>query len=343
MIINDLLKFTFKHYPLNHSLNKKQIKKFIEASDPEVRTICKKIFDNTQHISFEFFLTRLNICINELLKIINLNRPIFVFIDSDTYAKGFKYKSNFWLFTYLKQYIKSKLNKTKEFIIINNLENYFLTNNDTVILIDDCMYSGLQMSNSIRHLINKKKLKLSLYLLVPFISDKSIQKVNDAFNKKHNLYTLCKIIYPINYIKPRSIDNVLNKDELKFLNNYYKRIDEIYDSYLIYFDHKLADTISTITPFYLGIVPNQKNLIVLKTMNQKHNYSYLLQIIPVINKCNKYVNHIDIYSPKCPYPPYKKGFMDFINKHKKDVIKYKSLSFPSNSNSISNNIKNKSY
>jgi hypothetical protein len=41
--------------PLDHSLNEKQVQKYIDACDLETRPILRKIFDNTLHISFEVF------------------------------------------------------------------------------------------------------------------------------------------------------------------------------------------------------------------------------------------------------------------------------------------------
>jgi len=125
------------------------------------------------------------------------------------------------------------------------------------------------------------------------------------------------------------------------------------NNYLIYFDHKLADPVSTITIFYLGIVPNQKNLFNFKRLNNifKNKMSFLItsyidhfinsnnfDIIPFIKNCNNFYNNISLWSPKCPFPPYKKDFFNnikninknnyslpFININKNNLKKIKSL------------------
>jgi len=53
-----------------------------------------------------------------------------------------------------------------------------------------------------------------------------------------------------------------------------------------------------------------------------------MEIIPIIKNCKKYNKDLDVMSPKCPAPPYKQGFKEFIKKLKKDLNKnkYKSLS-----------------
>ena len=91
----------FNNYQLDHSLDKKAIKKFIKLADPEVKEICKKIFDNTDYISFELFFKKFNKCIKELLNFINNKNTIYIFIDIEKQIN----KSNYWLYNYLKNYI----------------------------------------------------------------------------------------------------------------------------------------------------------------------------------------------------------------------------------------------
>ena len=40
---------------MDHSLNKKQVDKYIQMCDLNTQPILRKIFDNTLHISFEVF------------------------------------------------------------------------------------------------------------------------------------------------------------------------------------------------------------------------------------------------------------------------------------------------
>ena len=49
-------------------LRENKVKLFINNADPEIRDICKKIINNTEHISFEKFIKTLNINIKEFIK-----------------------------------------------------------------------------------------------------------------------------------------------------------------------------------------------------------------------------------------------------------------------------------
>jgi len=162
------------------------------------------------------------------------------------------------------------------------------------------------------------------------------------------------------------IYDILTEEEVEIIYNYY---DDFYnelnfkDVHLIYFDHKLADQISTLTDFYLGLVPCSKNMEISKKFNDKllklyyhkiknydkfrlkHNYLYYdlnikeaniydskyneyyndMVIIPVIKKCRNII--IVPMKPLCPIPPYKPYFKNLIKflKNNKN-IKTKSLS-----------------
>ncbi len=315
-----LLKNTFKNYPLDHSFDMNQVELFISKADPNVQDICRKIINNTQHISFEKFIMNFNKIINELLLFINKDRPIFILIDNDM-GEDHTFKSNYWLYNYVSSYIQFKTNNNCEIKLIFNTENKLLQNEDTIIFIDDCIYSGSQMSDTISRMENNNKLKLTYYILVPYISNKGFDLIVKEFNELENRNKYCELKIPTNYNNLILINNILNKDELLILEQYYFKKTSINNSYLIYFDHKLADTYSTITHFYLGIVPNKYN-------NSITNIKEAI-IIPIIKNCKSYINNIDVMSPKCPAPPYKKGFKNFIIKLKNEleIKKYKSLSY----------------
>jgi hypothetical protein len=343
MSLSSLLKDTFNKYPLDHSLDKEQIKKFINACDPKVKNICKKIIKNTIHISFEVFLTFLNINIGDLLTFINPKRPVYILIDD--LKDEYKFKSNYWLYIYVQNYIKSKTSINYKIILINDLEFKELKNGDLVVLIDDCVYSGLQMSETIRNLKNTNLIKLNIYLLIPFISNEGFSRIHKVIVNSPNIHKYCNVYLNKQYNEIIPIKNILTNDETKLMDIFYGNLQNFNYSYLIYFDHKLADTASTLTLFYLGIVPNKKNQLILEKLYEIVDYhirnniifnyfkkyndfinSHELDIIPIIKNCDKYTKNLDIWSSKCPYPPYKKGFFNFIKEIKK-TKKIKSLSF----------------
>jgi len=121
--------------------------------------------------------------------------------------------------------------------------------------------------------------------------------------------------------------SILTPNECKLFDAYYNgdnsKEDKFFsiNSYMIYFDHKLADPVSIPTLFYLGIVPNKRNKKILSRTTNVLTVSDKLQIVPIINNCESYTTIIDPYSPKCPYPPYKEGYKYWLE----DMKDYKLL------------------
>jgi len=304
----------FNNYPLNHSLNKTAIKKFINLANPDVKNICKKIFDNTIHISFEKFLIMFNYSIKKFLNFYNSKRPIFILIDTVNY-NNYKYKSNFWLYNYFSNFVNHKI------IIIHNLNNKELKNDDTIIILDDCCYTGGQIIDTIEILNNKYNLNLTFYILVPYISFFAYFNMNLRFEQLNYNF-----IINDNLIDIPTCEDFLTTDEINLISKYYSNFVLFYGTYLIYFDHKLADDISTITLFYLGVIPNDNNKKILDKIKQSDTIINTngLDIIPIINNCENIDDYINLKLPNCPYPPYKKDFFDFIKKIKKNK-KIKSL------------------
>lgn len=115
--------------------------------------------------------------------------------------------------------------------------------------------------------------------------------------------------------------NIITINEFIILSSYYnnsklKSKNIRYDTYLIYFDHKLADTISVPTIFYLGIVPNEHNKQIINSDDFKAfaNENHSLTVIPFISKCSYYTQNLNLGSPDCPKPPYKQDFEETVRK-----------------------------
>jgi len=351
-----LMKTTFKLFPFDHSIDKEQVNKFIQACDPEYKEICKKIIDNTEHISFEKFLARMNSCIYNLMTYVNFKRPIFIYLGKEQDFNDLKTKSNYWLYLYVKEFIRYITNEIKDVILITDIKKSNLMANDIIVLIDDCIYSGQQMGETVRSISTNSFFSYNFYLLVPYISSKGLTKIKSAFNKNKDLQN-STLIPTAHLQKLKSTNHILSSKEIEIMNNYYYKYWwlNFNNKYLIYFDHKLADKVSTITHFYLGIVPSNANTINIanyyyykkelfnKGMFYKSNnldlYNFLI-IIPLFKNCKHYTKNLNIMSPKCPAPPYKDTFKDFINLIKNDY-KPKSLSF--NKKKMVINDKPKSY
>lgn len=287
----------------DYKLNKKNIKEFINNSDIETKKIVKKIIRNTKYVSNKEFFHLLKKNIKYLLKKTKYHKVVYVYVDE----KNTK-TSNYWLYSYLKKILKSKVVPIKDFS--DNVKT--LKKDDYVVFIDDCVYTGHQLGATIANFIfNIKeniKHKLNIFALVPYISIDGKKYIKMLF-KNNNEEKKYRLFFSKYAYKLKSTTKVLTKEEIELMNNYYPRIKLMEndstrryfeDKQLVYFQHKLADGTSTIPLFYKGLVPNKHNLEVLS--NYTEDDFDKLMIYPLITNCT-YSKHFDSH---CPFPPYKK-------------------------------------
>ena len=338
--------------PLNHKLNKEACDKFIENADISVRNICKIIIDNTMYVSYENFIRRIKIIIDEYIQLTehihfyNSYRPIFIYnsINKDNIDEYdiLKFKSNYWIYKYvyklleniIKEYNTSSTSFKTKLIAINNLSNTpELQQNDFILFVDDCIFSGGQFNQTFLRFLNTIQRDTNpdiynYYMLIPYGSDNAINFIKRRYYnnptlsqvvKKRRIEHLNKPIFPNQMEKITSIRSVLNINQCELLESFYNTQLFSIDTYLIYFDHKLADKESVPTIFYLGVVPNNYNKDLIKDLNSSKlkEVSKDLQLIPIINNCENYLQDLDIMEPKCPFTPYKKDFYYNIRQLKK--------------------------
>jgi len=301
------------------------VDKFINSSDKSIQSIVKKIIDNTLHISFEYFLLGLYNIFKKFLKNIKENklyikdkkgkcRPIFIFIDNK--STNYKEKSNYWLFTLFKTYFKDL-----KIVTINSFTDSKLLSNDIIVFIDDCVYTGTQLSNTISFntmIFTSNELKFNIFILIPFITREGKYTINNTI--KYNT-VLSKCNLHILYFKQFDINtsNILSSTEISKIQYFYGTHEDFENKYLIYFDHKLADTSSTIPLFYSGLVPCLSNKTILDNDFITSSNESKLLFIPFINHCQN-IRNLNTIIPECPYPIYKeeafKRFILNINKSK---------------------------
>lgn len=332
--------------PYSFPLNKANCEKFIKNADISVQQICRKIINNTMYVSHFDFIRKINEIVNDFLDtyIYSLNKKIINIYDFSS-DETYKYKSNLWLFNYIIKYIKTRC-KIK---FITNIES--LNQNDMIIFIDDCIYSGQQMTKSISDFNRDKDKKIKYFILVPYCSLNAQFYIEDELNntfsggmdtqksdsdederKRGRSLSLDEdlIIFPEKVQEITPINAILSEDESAKLESFYNsNLINTRSTYLIYFDHKLADKISVPTIFYLGVVPNKKNHVILKDLiySEIPSNSHKLQIIPIIENCSYYTLNINLLKPACPKPPYNEDYNKTITFMKNlNIIKHTSLS-----------------
>lgn len=156
------------------------------------------------------------------------------------------------------------------------------------LFFDDMSYSGSQMYSS----IPKKRVDVDIYISAPYMSKTAInllKQKNDSLNYWHNI----QIIPSIRESFLDGIDNTLIEyyDRLFVImcmqkaTKFYKSF-QCYESIIpIYFDHKIADGVSTFQKLiYFGIYPIEQ------TNPECHP---ICKRTPLIKKCLKHNNEID--------------------------------------------------
>lgn len=373
-------------YPMSYPLNRANVKKFIAASAPDARDVVRKFIKATTHISFETFISYINKNLAEVVKLVSDGRPIFVYIDPR--HPNNIYKSNYWIYLYIKELAKTKYNINIVFVC--DLDNTSLCNYDVIMLVDDCIYSGNQMANTVERLTNYSYKAFNIILFVSFISEEGLNLILEYKNNNDNLITSALILPKNKYIiKPLS--SFMTLDEMMKLEKYYitpypadEATIRIFSKialkkYPIYFDHKLADHISTFPHIYVGVVPKDdhySNTLSLKLQiidkaaklqimekygeinTEKYRKQFeehmklqgkyeeefnKIMFVPLIINC-EFDKRMAIDGSLCPPPPYKQKYDEFISiikKVKQDRNLRSTRSLPSmrNIRSTSSNIK----
>jgi hypothetical protein len=230
--------------------------RFLGACDYHTRHLAKKLIDGTRYVSKDDMINYFNMNIKNLNEVVDKERPIFVCIP---------YSANDWFYSHFKKVMRNDYPK-REIIIITSyiLNNKYLMDDDTIVFIDDCIYSGLKMSNMILNLDNQNKLKLNIFILAPFISKEGrmrlempLKNFKIIFNKE-----IQNIPMTNDYLKDKEIELLnsyytnLSEGRLKSINNKFETFN---NKYLIYFEDKIEDGEITIPLFYKGVVPNSYN------------------------------------------------------------------------------------
>ena len=271
---------------ISYPLNKTNIESYLASYNSEaIRHILRILFNNTIHISYNTFQTSLytqfesfiNYCKNKNITKISL------YLDNVD-ENAITQKSNFWVAQHFYQYLKTNNIKLKINIIYNKENIKFLNNKELILILDDCSYTGEQLSSILKDDFKSDYRVYNIYILIAYISNNAMTKI------KLNI--------------PQNI-NIVFSEYNKIIENFYSLLTpiqiklaeflQIKDKYLIYFDHKLADCVSIYTEIYSGKIIGTE------------------EVIPVINNCEEFntIDDIDILKPKCPITPYKIDSKDY--------------------------------
>tara|TARA_Y100000389_G_scaffold65563_1_gene61668 strand:- start:1272 stop:2249 length:978 start_codon:yes stop_codon:yes gene_type:complete len=320
--------------PNNHKIDKQKLKLWLDNSDSNIKTIATEFILKTTHISYNIFKKFLLKSFKEMLFKLK-TKTLQFFIISDNDEISYKFKSGYWIFNHLLNYINTKIYTIK---MINDIKDVDLS--IPVIIPDDASYSGSQISSFIENFENTT---CDIYILIPFISNTAIDVIKNAFNE-YNING--ELYFPDNKYIMKPIYNLMEEQKIEKLFSYYTMNGKNIREYPIYFDHKVADNYSSFPLIYTyGIIPNihNKNIIQMckKYKIPLKNHFDELEKNPILKNCSIDLKY-NIGTPPCPLQPYKKNFLEI--KSKSTYLKSnKSLSNKSLSISRNKTKKNKSF
>ena len=319
-------------------INENKLEKYIMSHKKENREIIRKMLEQVVSVSFKKFYGELQKQIdkfNNYIKKNSIKKYIFVLgVGNDAGASSMDFnlfKSNFWVLLLGWKYLK-----VKPYDILLNLNvaiRLYYEEVKDFLLMDDCSYSGDQMFNQVIKVAsteflfyNKKgyiikdeltktiyepvqEKLVNLHLIIPYIS-------NLAYNKIANidLITGFNIIRYNSYII-NSFKEVLTSDTLKKIsllyNQYYKWVD-FGNLIPIFFEHKIADMVSTIDLILIKgkiLDDPDKQMVFIDACeyNPKDSKKY------VLNPKNKNFYQNKLYCPNPPYLDFKKILLDKFN------------------------------
>lgn len=254
------------------------LKKYINLHKKENQNLVRTIIDNLQYITFKEFYQQLHaqiIRFNSYCKENLITKYVFVLgVGSNEGYSATNYdlfKSNLWVFL-----LAYKFLKVKPYDIVLNLNigirlhrPYLAKDRNSWIndflFVDDCSYSGAQLVYGVlksaapellyesddAFVINDKVMyepvldkKCNVHLLIPYVSSIALTKINDfEITSGFNI-----IMYVSKIVK--TYGKILDEPTLKKISELYKNIYFQFADFAnltpIYFQHKIADYVSTI-------------------------------------------------------------------------------------------------
>jgi hypothetical protein len=322
-----------KNYPLNY---KKGIHWSNLQCDEESKSFALSIIENTRYVSFYEF--------NEELKKISLSYLKNIKKDKDfVYILIIPYKikkSNTWVSLLVYKYLKPIINYIE--YDINDVYNRNIDSKDILykkkircILCDDCSYTGLQIMETLSF---NNKLNIKNDKKEPEETDKEWLQWNNNLKKKINNvisnidinYFSVDVIIPyissranklinkLQYVRIPSSRNIFDTFIEQININLYPQyiINEFYSTFMyhddisaIYFDHKIADAVSTFNKVYL-LAP------LFNCSNRQIKYNFIENCDLSYENIDNNVKFIDLEKEMevCPSTFYKKIKYTYKNK-----------------------------
>jgi hypothetical protein len=252
------------NYPLNRDKLDKWASYHDKCEDDDIRTFVKVIKDKTIGVSWIEFYTQFKLNIDELMPILNNDKLDWVISDA-----GDKRKSNYWLMLLMIDYLYGEYsiknpNFKKPYGMVFEIASLYGGYN--IIYLDDASYSGSQMSMNIgTSEINSNP----AYIVIPYMTDISKYRIkniaeggfiNGISYKRREYQILCnnRMRSVLGYMQDmlgmqlseERLDEINIKINEKFNIGIKDKSYGIENCVPIYFDHKIADYLSSFPTIY---------------------------------------------------------------------------------------------
>ena len=235
-----------KTYLLNENAFERKIQNIDSCkADDETKTKLKDIMnyirDNTIHIDFKTFMQNLYESVQKFEKAIG-EKQYILYIPHPDVTSPYNEKSNYWVSQIVYHMLKRKPSK-----IISILgKEYYNDNNYNILLCDDAIFSGTQMSDRIlvdikipgSYIKNNEiniddyKYNFNIFIIVPFITEIGKQKIVSLKTDETDEKMEINLFYNFEIKKP-SVPHIKNQR-----------------ASLFYFDHRIPDFMSTYSVLY---------------------------------------------------------------------------------------------
>ena len=354
MRIRKINKMLYMPKRINHTIDTDKINEWVSLQCNSDAQILAGLFrDHTKHISWETFYSGCIHVFEQLYDFIG-NRSYCFFTKNRTGSKEWVEKSNYWMIQLLLDYYinSGKTNLPKELLIwYENTSSTFQkkTDYDFYIILDDVSYSGGQTFNDqIRD--GKTDINIDqqkILIACPYVSECAynryyIGRQSNTYPKYNTLFksvimkywwrdikvTLDSRVYDLNNLEERQIiyekmgitlDIGINMSMITLKD---KNVLTGDSNSMYYFDHKIADMVSSFPYIYqLGVIKSDKTTQIKMSSNthdydrnKNRNVCQQQTYLPFLNNCatNDRIRGDDI-NKLCVEPWYKKIYDNIHN------------------------------
>lgn len=228
-----LLSEIFRKYNLQYQISGKyeldmdKLRQWTESqcSDKAI-DLATIITKHIRYVQFSEFYEKLIQCVKEFLRMYDKKKVGMIL----HFRKESWLKSNFWVSHLALEYIFENSDLNVILLTVDEVKDYPLL---PLLIIDDMIYSGMQMSENIRD-IRIQQNDSELYIITPFTTNRGIEVIK-GYGRENITHIWAEVV---NTLEELYSNSIMREEFIKYFE------EKAWTKPLIYFDHKLADFVS---------------------------------------------------------------------------------------------------